>query len=166
MKRLWGTPIAAYVPALALLILTVAYLQKAYGYRPEARAFPTAVAWMMLALLSLDLVSRTRTRIGTRLLRWLNPAALEPPRVPRRSPALPGAELAAALWVLGFAVALVLLGIMTAVPVYVFMAMRLRARRSFGVSAVAAGGVSVFIWLLFAVLLRLDLYPGVLFAGG
>lgn len=164
MRRVLGTPLAEYLPALGLLLLTAAYLAIASTYRPQARAFPAAVASIMLVLLVLDLASRTRTRIGTTLLRWLNPGALAPAQVPQRPAASPGSEVAAALWMLGFAAALVLLGILTAVPIYVYMAMRLRARRSFLVSAAIALGVSLFVWLLFAVLLRIDLYPGVLFA--
>ncbi len=163
MRRVFGTPLGEYLPALGLLAVTVGYLTIASGYAPLARAFPATVAWIMIVLLGLDLLSRTHTRVGTNLLRWLNPGALDPPRAAERPGPSSGAELSAALWILGFAATLVLLGILTAVPLYVFLAMRLRARKGFLASAAAAVGVSVFIWLLFAVLLRLNLYPGLLF---
>ena len=67
MKRVFGTPITDYMPALGLLIITAIYLATAYNYSPDARAVPAGVAWVMLALVLLDLISRTQTGIGTRM---------------------------------------------------------------------------------------------------
>lgn len=160
MRRLLGTPIAAYVPAFGLLLVTIGYLWIGYGYKPEVRAFPEGVAWVMVVLLLLDLASRTETAAGRALLRWLNPAAsTEPPPQPVRQ------QIAAVLWVAGFAALLVVLGILLAVPVFVFAALRLRARRGWGACVVATAGATVFVWLLFSVLLRLSLYPGLIFGG-
>ncbi len=165
MRRIFGTPVIDYLPALALLVISVIYLVTAYGYRPEARAFPAAVAWVMLGLISLDLVSRTRTPVGEALLRWLNPAALEAPRIKQAQTAV-SKQLAAVLWIVALAVAFILIGILYAVPLYVFAAMRLRAGRSYAFSLVVGAGVTLVIWLLFSVVLRLELFPGILFGGG
>ncbi len=110
MKRFFGTPATDYLPALGLLAVTLIYLATAYGYSPDARAVPAGVAWVMLVLVILDLVSRTRTGIGLALMRWLNPAG-DPAKqeTVKHYPLLK--QLVAVAWIAGFAAALVLIGI-------------------------------------------------------
>lgn len=160
MKRILGTPVTEYLPAFGLLLVTLAYVWIGYGYKPLVRAFPVGVGWIMLGLLSLDLASRTRTRLGRALLHWLNPTA------EAERPTRPLAREAAAVgWVAGFAALLVLVGILGAVPLFVFAALRWRGRRGWGACLLGAAGATFFIWVLFSALLRLALYPGLLFGG-
>lgn len=164
MRRLFGTPIADYLPALALWIVTAGYLATAYGYGPDSRIVPVLIAWSMLALLALDLASRTGTRLGRALTRWLNPAAEAAKSAPpARYPV--SKQVAAVSWLAGFTAALLLIGVLYAVPLYVFGSMRLRGRRSFLVSLAGGAGAALFVWLLFVVVLRLQLYPGLIFGG-
>src|SRR5882724_3223684 len=60
VKQVLGTPVTDYLPALGLLVITILYLATAYNYSPDARAVPAGVAWVMLVLVILDLVSRTQ----------------------------------------------------------------------------------------------------------
>lgn len=164
MKRILGTPASAYLPAAALGLVTALYLVIAYRYKPMARAFPAGIAWIMLGLLALDLASRTETRAGAAITRWLNPASARgdeaaPPRDATRR------QVSAILWLCGFVVLLLLVGVLAAVPLYVFAALRWRAARAYGACLVGAAGATLFIWLLFSVLLRIALYPGMLFGG-
>ena len=75
-------------------------------------------------------------------------------------------QFTAVIWLAAFALLLVLIGILYAVPVYVFASLRFRGRRSrlksASIAAIATGGI----WLLFAVVLHLELYPGYFFASG
>jgi hypothetical protein len=165
MKRVFGAPLVEYLPALGLLAVTVGYLVQAYGYAPESRLVPAGVAWAMIALLALDLAARSRTRLGAAVNRWLNSAALS-----RGTPAQDGTrplgrQVAAVLWIAGFTLALTLIGILASVPLYVFASLRLRGRRPFGLCAAVSAGTALLIWLLFAVVLRIDLYPGLLATG-
>ena len=164
MKRVLGTPVSDYMPALGLLVLTIVYLGTAYNYNADARAVPAGVAWVMLVLVILDLVSRTRTNIGLALMHWLNPAG-DPDKMVehKRYPLLK--QFGAVLWVSGFAAALVLIGILYAVPLYVFSSLFFRGRRSLVLALAVSAGATAMIWLLFVVVLRLELYPGVLFGG-
>jgi hypothetical protein len=164
VKRVFGTPVTDYMPALGLLVVTAIYLATAYGYSPDARAVPAGVAWVMLALVLLDLVSRTQTGIGTALMHWLNPAgdAAKQEGV-KHYPLLK--QFAAVLWVSGFAAALVLIGILYAVPLYVFSSLYFQGRRPLPVCLGVSAAATAMIWLLFAVVLRLELYPGILFGG-
>jgi len=161
VKRAFGTPVVDYVPALVMLAVTVGYLAIAYTYTPQARLFPVPVGWLMLALLALDVVSRTKTPIGESLTRLLNPAA-EVEGAEPRYPVL--RQLSALLWVGLFTAALVLIGIMYAVPLYVFGSMRFHGRKSYQTSLIAAVCVTAFTWVLFAFALQVELYPGALFS--
>jgi len=148
-----------YLPAAGLAIFTAAFLAAAYGYPSQARAFPVAVAWMTLFLVALDIASRTETGAGRTIRKRLNPGAAAQDARPL------GGQFGAVIWLAVFALMLVLIGILCAVPLYVFASLRFRGRRSWltcvWVAAIAAGGI----WLLFAVVLRLELYPGYFFGG-
>lgn len=144
--------------AAALLLGTIAYLALAYSYRPALRAVPAAVAWIMAAFLVIDLVSHTDTPLGRALRQRVNPPAERPFYSAWR-------QLEAMLWVAGFAAALILLGVLYAVPLFVFAFMRIRGRRPVLAALIGGAAVTGFVWLLFAQLLRLALYPGLLFGG-
>ena len=161
MKRVLGTPFVEYLPALAMVAITIAYLITAYTYSVQARLFPVPVGWLMLALLALDLVSRTKTPIGEQLTRLLNPAA-EVEGAEERFPVL--RQLSAMFWVAFFTAALVLIGIMYAVPLYVFGSMRFHGKKSYLTSLIAAVCVTAFTWVLFGFALQVELYPGALFS--
>ena len=165
MRRVFGTPFTEYLPAFVLLILTSIYVATAYQYAPDSRIMPLLVGWCMLALLALDLASRTATPIGQSLIRLLNSSS------DRAGHAQPAAyslnrQFIAVLWLAGLAALLVLIGVLYAVPLYLFAAIRFRGRRGLLTSVAVAGGMSVVVWLLFTVLLHLQLYPGLLFGGG
>ncbi len=154
--------VKSYLAPGVLWLITAAYLATAYGYPPESRAFPAMVAWAMLLLVSLDLLSRTPTVAGRTVMRWLNPVAESDHA---RTATAAARQIGAVCWVLGFASGLLLIGVLAAVPLFVFAFMRFRGGRPILVALAVAGGALLFIWLLFSVLLRLPLYPGVLVSG-
>jgi hypothetical protein len=164
VKQVFGTPVTDYMPALGLLALTAGYLATAYNYSPDARAVPAGVAWVMMVLVILDLVSRTRTTIGMTLMHWLNPAG-DPANMTehKRYPVLK--QVGAVLWIAAFAAAMVLIGILYAVPLYVFSSLYVRGKRPLLLAAAVAAAATAMIWLLFVAVLRLELYPGMLFGG-
>lgn len=164
MKRVLGTPVTDYMPALGLLAVTAIYLVTAYQYSPDARAVPAGVAWVMMILVSFDLVSRTRTKIGATLMHWLNPAGdADKQDAVKRYPVLK--QIVAVAWIAGFAAAMLLAGILYAVPLYVFSSLLIQGRRPLLVCIGFAAAATLMIWLLFDVVLSLELYPGILFGG-
>lgn len=164
MKRVLGTPVTDYMPALGLLAVTAVYLVTAYEYSPDARAVPAGVAWVMLFLVSLDLVSRSRTKIGAALMHWLNPAGDADKLNSVKHYPVPK-QIVAVAWVGGFAAAMLLIGILYAVPLYVFLSLLIQGRRPLPVCIGFSATATLMIWLLFNVVLGLDLYPGILFGG-
>jgi len=161
VKRLFGTPLTDYLPALGLLVLTIIYLVTGYQYAPQARVFPVTVAWIAIVLIGLDVLSRTKTAAGAVVTRWLNPSAAShkaDEQFPLRK------QLIAVLWPLCFVALIVLIGFLYAVPIYVMASMYFRGRLNLLLCAVVSAAATLSIWLLFAQLLELELYPGVLFS--
>jgi len=165
MKLIFGAPVLDYLPAATLLAETAGYLALAHTYAPDSRLVPAGVAWTMLGLVGLDLAARSRTRVGDLVNRWLNAAALSRGAAPEDAVPPIRRQIAAAAWVAGFTIGLALIGILAAVPLYVFASLRLRGRRPYGVCLAISAGTASAIWLLFAVVLRIDLYPGLLATG-
>jgi hypothetical protein len=164
VKQIFGTPVTDYMPALGLLVLTIGYLATAYNYSPDSRAVPAGVAWVMVVLVILDLVSRTRTAVGVTLMHWLNPAGDAANMAEhKRYPALK--QVGAVAWIAAFAAAMVFIGILYAVPIYVFASLYVRGKRPLLLAAGVAFAATAAIWLLFAAVLGLELYPGMLFGG-
>jgi hypothetical protein len=162
MKTVLGAPVKEYLPALGFLAFTILYLAMAYSYETDARAFPSGVAWVMLVLTLLDLITRTKTPVGIALLQILNPAAEE--AGPARGIEVdPMRQIRAILWIFGFAILLYVLGILAAVPVYAFVFMRFRSKlscvTSIGVAALTTAGI----YALFGLALHIDFYPGLFF---
>ena len=149
--------------SLVLLALTLVYLATGYGYTPESRAFPVTVGWAALALAIVDIVSRTQTAIGYAILQRLNPAAL--PEKADSHPHYPvPKQIQAVVWALGFVTLILLIGILYAVPAYVFSSLLVRGKRPLLTCLVFAAAATLFIYLLFVQVLMIELYPGMLFA--
>jgi hypothetical protein len=152
-----------YLPPLVVLAVTAGFLVLTYRLPPAARAMPVLVGWAALVLASIDLVSRTHGRFGHALMKALNPAGLKEEE----------AEAPAGVWALATGIGLVvllltaflLLGVLIAAPLTIFTALIVANRRELISSLLIAGGATAIIWLLFSVLLRLHLYPGLLFGG-
>jgi hypothetical protein len=162
MKTIYGAPLVQYLPSLGFLAFTLVYLAMVYGYEADARAFPSGVAWVMLVLVLLDLVSRSKTAIGGTILRLLNPASED--EGPARGVAVaPVRQLYAILWMFGFAVALFVIGVLPSIPIYVFAFMRLRSGLTLILSITVAALTTVAIWLVFGLGLRIDFYQGLFF---
>lgn len=153
------------LPPATLWLVSAAYLVIAYGFPPEARMVPVLIGWAMLVLSGLDLASRLPVPFAGTLARALNPSLLQP-ELPDISAARGGRQVVAILAVLALSLGLLLLGVLIAVPLFVLPALRFGAERRWGTSILGAAGMALLMWAVFAKLLGLDLYPGLLFHGG
>jgi hypothetical protein len=163
--RVLGTPGVDYLPAVVAAAAAAIYLVTAYGYSPEARAAPLLIGWTVIALAALDAVTRTQTPIGRLLMRWLNPVAARPHGGAGHASYPVTRQIIAVAWIVGFVAAFALIGALYAIPLYVFAATRWRGERPVAVCLISAACTFAGIWLLFSRLLRLELYPGLLFGG-
>ena len=159
MKRFSGDWTDAALLA-CLSAFTLTFLVAATHYAAEARVFPVAVSCLMLSLLALEFISRQESDWSRSLRKRLNPAsasAAEPyPRV---------RQLTAMMWVAAGAILFWVAGILLAVALYVLASMRFRARRSYAASLAVSAGVTLSTWVLFSVILKIDLYRGILVGG-
>ena len=165
MARTFGTELSDYLPAAAAAAIAAVYLGAAYQYSPEARATPLLIGWTVVALAGLDIASRTQTRVGRTLAGWLNPVTtrLRHGAGPADYPI--GKQIMAIVWIAGFLAGFALFGATYAIPLYVFAATRWRGGRPYVVCLISAACTLAGIWFLFGWLLRLELYPGLLFGG-
>ena len=161
--RVFGTPLIDYAPALAAAATASLYLAAAYGYSSDARAAPLLIGWSVIVLAALDFASRTQTAVGAALTRWLNPVGTD--RREGHAAYSVTRQITAIAWIAGFVAAFALIGALYAIPLYVFAATRWRGGRPWLACALSAAVTLAGVWLLFAKLLRLELYPGVLFGG-
>lgn len=157
MKNLFGRPVSDYLLSAGFAACSAAFLATASTYPPDARTFPAASALVLLVLSGLDLVALTNTTAGRTIRGLLNPTIKADANVGSFS-----RQASTVLSLAGLVLALVLLGIEIAVPLYLLVSLRLRARRSWTSSIAITAGVSAAMWLLFVAALRLDLYQGYL----
>jgi hypothetical protein len=165
MARAFGTELSEYLPAAGAAAVAAIYLGAAYQYSPEARAAPLLIGWTVIVLALLDIVSRTQTPVGRALAGFLNPVTNRPRHGHGAEPQPAAKQIMAIAWIAGFVAAFALIGAAYAIPLYVFAATRWRGGRPFAVCLLSAALTLAGIWFLFAWLLRLELYPGLLFGG-
>lgn len=151
--------------SLVVFALIVGFLFWARTLEPAGRLFPMLVGWMGLVLCALDVLAHTPTRIGTWVGMVLSGSAHFDAGKQEEEKVSPWREATACLWMLAGLALIVFLGFMIAVPIFIVTYMMIRGRRSLRQSLVSALLTSLFIWLIFSVLLEYELYPGILFGG-
>jgi threonine/homoserine/homoserine lactone efflux protein len=72
-------------------------------------------------------------------------------------------QWAAVCGIVGFTLALVLVGLLPSVAVFMALALRYGSRQGWRTSLLTAAAVTLMVWLLFIALLRLVPFPGLLF---
>jgi hypothetical protein len=152
VKAAFGQAWIDALPAVAIFAHTLAFLVVGYHYPPLARQFPVTVALVMLVLAGLDIASRIKAPT-------VAPGSVE--EVASR-----WVQVAAVLWLAGFAALLLLVGVLCAVPLYVLASLRLRGHRPWLRCVLAAAASTSIVWLLFSAALRIELYRGIIFGGG
>jgi len=158
------TSLKPYLVPAVLWLLAVGFLVVAEQYDRQSRAMPLLIGRAMVLLATLDILSRSPTKLGHALLKWLNPSALtmEGPADTDRDQ---WKALGYILGVVAFVCGLIWLGMFVAVPVFVFVSVTAIGRRSLSQAVIATVAVSVFVWILFSLVLGLSLFPGLLFGG-
>jgi hypothetical protein len=165
--RIAGVPWVAYAVPLVLLALAAGFVAAAAQYGAASRTVPQLIGGATMLFCALDIISRSDTLWGRRIAASLNPAGLadaspvaERHRPPRRR------QAAAVGGIAGFTLALVLAGLLPSVAAFVTLSLRCGAGQGWRSSLLTATAVTLMVWLLFAVLLRLVPFPGLLFGGG
>lgn len=155
-------PAGSVYPPLLLMLLSGTILIWSYRYGPVARFLPVIVSTTTVILCVLDLVTRFRGR-GADFLRLVLGAGFEDSEM-KHSPSVRG-ELVQSAWVLASLAGMLIIGILPAVPLFVFSYMYFQCRQELLPSVVTALVSVMAIWGLFELILGYDLYRGLLFGG-
>ena len=149
---------AKLIADLTFAGLAVAIIVLSQEYAPKVRAFPLIVAWTLLVLVALDLISQTDTRAG-RLVGALTGKDLDSAKaqVSRPNP------LFGLIWVPAYAVAVYLIGFLATAGLYGFVSMAVFGRAAPFRAALFAGGLTLVVWAFFELTLGFSLFDGVLF---
>jgi len=143
-----------------LIVVSVGLLIWSSAFTQTARQVPMLVAAAMLVLSVFDFVCRF-DRPALRPLRDFWGADFDN-REMRHNPRV-AAEVGQILWMFGCVAAMLLIGFLPAVPLFVFVYMLINGRRPLIESLVTAAIVFGFVYVVFEVLLDYRLYRGALF---
>ena len=147
--------------ALLVLGLSLVFLPWAYRYDPQGRAVPVLVGWLTLGLAALDVITQTNTRIGRTLAQMLSGRPLDAQAEVEDHALRP--QIVAMLWLVGFFAGAILVGFLITIPIYVISFMRYQGRKPLLPCAVSAVAVTTIMWIVFEVLLKYELYKGLIF---
>ncbi len=147
-------------PPILLFLASSGFVIWAQRYGEVPRFAPTVMGTATALLCLLDLASRFDTRLGRAIRAGLGAdfRNLEMSHNPR-----PRDEAVQVLWMAGCVAAILLIGILPTVPLFIVAYMRLFGRRPW-VQALLSGGIVLgFVVVVFEILLDYRLYRGVLF---
>ena len=147
-------------PPLVLLVVTVGYVWWAQDYERVSRMMPTLVGLGTAVLAALDLVSRLNNSLGSTVRLSLG-ADFVSPEMSHDPPLRREAVLILAL--LGCVFAMMTIGILPTLPLFIIIYMRLWGGRPWLSSFVSAVVVLAFVFIVFELILDYQLYRGVLF---
>ena len=151
--------------ALIVLAIGVGFLLWAQTYPPKAAAVPVLVAWLTIVLALIDAVARTETALGRALRRVVSAEQIIEWQAGGDGEASWRRVASSSLWLLAYLAGIALAGFLLATPLYIFLYMKLHGGRSALAGAVTALGTTLGVWIVFQLLFRYPLYPGLLLGG-
>jgi len=149
---------------LAVIVFFVVFVYEARDWRLQARLYPWAVGIPMLVLAVTHLIWELRGANG----KPATQAAAVPVDVQFTQGADPAADRRRAInifcWIFGFFAGIWLLGFNIAVPLFVFLYLKVRSGEGWVLSSALTGAAWLLFWGLFVWLLRLPFPDGVVFS--
>jgi len=150
---------------LFILGVVVSMVALTFGYRSGARLVPLLVGVVTLGLmLFISLMA-----LFPGLAEWYRQLEGKPVRAPKKKGRQPAAEVvrqreaAVVGWLLFLTGAIYFLGFLVAIPLFLFLFLKLWARESWKLSLCLSGLVVGITYFLFIYILRVPLHPGVIF---
>lgn len=140
-----------------VLLFIVVYLLDSYTYTEDERTVPLLAAWTTFAIILLDLLVMSNTRLG-RSVGIVFPRVRGP--LDRSSTRMATSLFA---WFAGLAVGIYLVGFLITIPIYAIASLMLRGRRRPLDAAYYSVGVFAAVWIVFEWLMGYELYRGLLF---
>jgi len=151
----------AFIIAIVILLGAVPVLITAYGYSGGSGIFPRFIGWVFVGLVLLEMVVQLKRMImlppSEQNATGFDSHDLGRAKVEK--------EIQGFLWICFFLLFLYLGGFLVSIPLYMFAFLRFSARRPFKECLFMATGSTLFVYILFIVLMEYRLYPGVFLAG-
>lgn len=147
--------------SLLVLGLILLFLYGTLSLSPQGRVMPQIVGVIGLVLCVLDVIAHTDTDLGRRVAMVLSGSTHLPTEEaqPRAT-----TEFVAFAWIIGATAAIVVFGFLLATPAYVLSYMVIQGRKSVVQSVIAAVVTTLFIWVVFEILMEYEVYRGLLFS--
>jgi hypothetical protein len=145
-----------------VLASSIGFLIWASTYPGEAGAVPRLVAWLAIALATVDVVSQFETPFGLWVRRIVTADRIIEWKMEGEEEASLTRLLLSVGWLLAYLGALFLVGFLIATPAYILLYMTIHGGRSLRDGALAAVAITLVLWLTFVWLFKYPLYEGIL----
>lgn len=152
------------IPPVLMLAFSTLFLVWSYTYGERAQQMPVLVGWVMVILCALDVVASTGTRVGD-MVRAFFSGTLIGEAVSTAAGKPLSRTLIAMLWPMAFVVLVAVFGFMPVIPVYAFLFVVVQGRKSVRQGIISAVVTTVFTYVVFELLLRYEVYGGIVFSG-
>ena len=144
--------------------MSAGFLLAAYGYEGRTRQVPVLVGWTLVVLCLLDVIAASATRAGTAVRAFFAGTIVGERYDEMRS--YPARRvIIALLWPMAFVTLVVIIGLVAAIPIYVFFFLLFEGRSGVGRALLSAGITIGCIYVLFEKFFNYEIYQGILFAG-
>lgn len=153
-----------FIPPVAMLAFSAVFLGWSYTYGERAQQMPVLVGWVMVILCMLDLVASSGTRVGDMVRAFFSGTFIgEKPGAATGQPL--GRTLIAMIWPTAFVMLVGLFGYMPVIPVYAFLFVVAQGRKTVRQGIISAAVTTAFTYVVFELLLRYEVYKGIVFSG-
>jgi len=153
-----------YLVPVSILVLSVGFLLSAYGYEGRTRQVPVLVGWVLAALCILDVIAASGTRAGDAVRAFFT-GTIAGERSDELWDYPVGKVIIAMAWPTAFLVVVVLIGLVAAIPIFVFLFVLIQGRSKVQRALLASAITTGCIYVLFEKVLNYEMYQGILFAG-
>jgi hypothetical protein len=146
-----------------MLAFAVIFLVWSASYGERERQVPMLIGWSMVILCALDVIAATETRIGHAVKAFFAGTIVGESASDAAQPVVK--TLVAMAWPIAFVGLVVVFGFVAVIPFYVFLFVVIQGRKSIRLGVIAAACSTAFIYVVFGVLLRYEVYAGLVFGG-
>jgi hypothetical protein len=149
-------------PPLLILALSIIFLVWSYSYDEQGRLVPALVGWVLIFLASLDVIVATGSRPGQIINEFFTGQIIG--EAPAGSDGFTFTKsLIAVLWVCAFIIGVYFFGFFLVIPVYIFLFVVFQGRKSLKTGIWASVLNTLFIYVVFEILMQYEIYQGMLF---
>lgn len=147
-----GNDLFELIIALLLLSIAVGMLATAHTYSQSSGFFPKFIGWIFVMLALIEVLRQLMSIFATK------------EKETKESGDHLMREFTGFLWLAALLATLYVLGFLIATPVFIFSFLRISAGKSLRECLLVSGLGTVFVYVIFVVLLEYRLFAGVLFA--